>query len=630
MAGGLMQLVAYGAQDVYLTGNPQITFFKVVYRRHTNFSMEHIEHSLNGNPDFGRRSTVTITRNGDLINEMYLMVSLPKIDPCNCGKFAWVRRLGNAIIEQVEIEIGGSRIDRQYGVWFDIWFELTHGAGQARGYEKMIGDVPELTRFDSSVKQPYLLFIPLLFWFNRHVGLALPLIALQYHEVRLHFDFRRAEELIIANKTFKEFNMDQIKIQDARLLVNYIYLDSEERRRFAQVGHEYLIEQLQFTGEESVTQQFHKFKLNFNHPSKELIWAMRMGNYNTGKAFMNYTHELDWGLCGPCGILHETAVKLLKESIVVKTCDEEDDCYIEENCDDVAKELAPRNGGCWQHFCPNPGKLQCETKYGCISVVNNTTDKILFLNSDSLIVKGDTGCPDSYTITGKICAEIILDDECCPDDRFDDCDSICSESSNGSRSSCPSRDSSRSSRSSRNSSRDSRRRRRKVDCDVVVSNVSSTLTVRDLSIPIELMCDTRIERDDVCVFQCWNFGVLIDGTGNPVKEALLQLNGHDRFKTREGSFFNYVQPWERHTNTPADGINIYSFAINPEEHQPSGSANLSRIDNTQLNIFFKDPTLLPGLPCLNFLNPDNQLFIFDVSYNVLRVMSGMGGLAYSN
>nr|QBK88877.1 MAG: major capsid protein [Mimivirus LCMiAC01] len=613
MAGGLMQLVAYGAQDVYLTGNPQITFFKVVYRRHTNFSMEHIEHSLNGNPDFGRRSTVCITRNGDLINEIYLMVSLPKIDPCNCGKFAWVRRLGNALIEQVEIEIGGSRIDRQFGIWFDIWFELARPAGaQARGYNKMVGDVPELTRYDSSVKQPYLLFIPLLFWFNRHVGLALPLIALQYHEVRIHFDFRRAEELIVANSTFKDFNMDQVKIQDARLLVNYIYLDSEERRRFAQVGHEYLIEQLQHTGEESVTQQFHKYKLNFNHPSKELIWAMRMGNYNTGKAFMNYTHELDWSLCGPCGILHETAVKLLKESIVVKTCEEEDDCYID-NCDEAARELAPRNGGCWQAFCPSR-KVQCEEKYGCITVVNNTSNKILFLNADSLIVKGDRGCPDFYTITGKICAEIILDDDCCKINCPNECDSSCSDSSNG----------------SNGSSSSGRRRRDKDDCDVVCSNVSSTLTVRDLSIPIELMCDTRIERDDPCVFQCWNFGVLIDGSENPVNEALLQLNGHDRFKTREGSFFNYVQPWERHTNTPADGINVYSFAINPEEHQPSGSANLSRIDNTQLNILFKDPTLLPGLPCLNFLNSDNKLFIFDVSYNVLRVMSGMGGLAYSN
>jgi hypothetical protein len=104
------------------------------------------------------------------------------------------------------------------------------------------------------------------------------------------------------------------------------------------------------------------------------------------------------------------------------------------------------------------------------------------------------------------------------------------------------------------------------------------------------MDDTRARSDDPCVNQCNNFGVLLDGTGNPVSAALLQLNGHDRFDRREGSYFNYVQPWQHHTNTPADGINVYSFALHPEQHQPSGSANLSRIDNTQLNLWFADPT----------------------------------------
>src|SRR3990172_4752122 len=178
MAGGLMQLVAYGAQDVYLTGNPQITFFKVVYRRHTNFSIEAIEHTLNGNPNFGRRSTVTITRNGDLITNTYLMVRLEQVKPsAELGsKFAWVRRLGNALIHSVEVEIGGSKIDKQYGTWLDIWYELARDAGdKERGFAHMIGDVPQLVDYNSDVKPEYLMFIPLKFWFNRHVGLALPL-----------------------------------------------------------------------------------------------------------------------------------------------------------------------------------------------------------------------------------------------------------------------------------------------------------------------------------------------------------------------------------------------------------------------------------------------------------------------
>jgi len=187
--GGLMQLVAYGAQDVYLTGNPQITYFKVVYRRHTNFSMETIEHTLNGNPDFGRNSNVTILRNGDLATRMYLKV---KLNSVNLGLqnaddrlfVAWIRRLGHALLKQVDVEIGGSRIDRQFGQWLDIWYELTHDYNIERGYRQMIGDVDSLTRLkqvtSTSVTQilpEYTMYIPLQFWFNRNTGLALPLIA---------------------------------------------------------------------------------------------------------------------------------------------------------------------------------------------------------------------------------------------------------------------------------------------------------------------------------------------------------------------------------------------------------------------------------------------------------------------
>jgi hypothetical protein len=181
-----MQLVAYGAQDVYLTGNPQITFFKVVYRRHTNFSMENIEHTLTGNPNFGRRADVTIVRNGDLAGRILLKVRLDRVelDHQFAGlKVAWVRRLGHALLKSVECEIGGSRIDRHYAAWLDIWWELTHTTEQERGYSRMIGDVAELTELaevpaaGGVVKDAYTLYIPLQFWFNRNTGLALPLIA---------------------------------------------------------------------------------------------------------------------------------------------------------------------------------------------------------------------------------------------------------------------------------------------------------------------------------------------------------------------------------------------------------------------------------------------------------------------
>ena len=153
-----MQLVAYGAQDVYLTGNPQITFFKVVYRRHTNFSMECIEQTLTGNPDFGRKVSVTVLRNGDLATRLYLRVIVnPVIDASFTGKFAWVRRLGHELINNIDVEIGGSQIDKHYSTWMDIWYELTHTSEQERGYKKCIVDVPELTqlataRTDGTIK----------------------------------------------------------------------------------------------------------------------------------------------------------------------------------------------------------------------------------------------------------------------------------------------------------------------------------------------------------------------------------------------------------------------------------------------------------------------------------------------
>lgn len=568
MAGGLMQLVAYGAQDVYLTGNPQITFFKVVYRRHTNFSMECIEVNLNGNPDFGRTSTVTITRNGDLITKIYLLVRLPAVVPSSPeSKFAWVRQLGHALIRSVEVDIGGSQIDKQYGTWLQIWYELARSAGDLeRGFAKMIGDVPELTEYSSEPSGEYNLFIPLKFWFNRHVGLALPLIALQYHEVRLHFEFTRLEELIVSNAYFKAHDLKGIQMRDALLLVDYIYLDSEERRRFAQVGHEYLIEQLQFTGVETAQNPSQKYKLDYNHPTKELYWALKNGNYINGKAFLCYTNSDDWS-----SMLEECSCQILLDSIVLlpgSVCDV--DQYGQPQIVSPGEE--PPSAGDWEPFSPEDSGT---TKNGKVFICNECPDKCLWINTSSLLVKSKPG----YNITGKISADIHVDK----------------------------------------------------DCNIKCANVKTGVTIRDLSIPVDDLIDTRAtSASDVYVYEPFNFGILIDGSVNPVVSALIQLNGHDRFDRREGAYFNYVQPDQHHTNTPSDGVNVYSFALHPEQHQPSGTANLSRIDNTTLQIWFADLTAAAGLPALSFLNAESLLYIFGQNYNVLRIMSGMGGLAYSN
>lgn len=520
--------------------------------------MECIDLSLNANPDFGRKTTVTVTRNGDLITKMYLLVTLnPVIPSAELGsKFAWVKRLGYALIANVELEIGGSRIDKHYGTWLDIWYELARdpATSKERGFDHMIGDVPELVTYDSAPKPYYKMFIPLKFWFNRHYGLALPLIALQYHEVRLNFEFTPVNYLIVANDAFKANDARQLGMKDATLLIDYIYLDSEERRRFAQVGHEYLIEQLQFTGTEAVTSPNGKYKLDFNHPTKELYWAMKNGNYITGKKFVFYT-AADW-----YGELENAAYKILSESVCLLTVDESVPSSDGDQCNVLNGESKPEAGE-WEEFCP--GTFGTTTN-GKIHVKNESATKALWVSTSTLTI-------GNYSLTDKIWADILV-----PEDA-------------------------------------------KSADDVRINILYTDLTVRDLSIPVEFMTDTRCSRDDPCVIEPFNFGILINGEVNPVEWALIQLNGHDRFDRREGAYFNYVQPDQHHTNTPADGINVYSFAIHPEQHQPSGTCNLSRIDNTQLNIWFKDSTFVNGLPNLFLFNNDNQLYIYDFNYNVLRI-----------
>ena len=296
MGGGLMQLVAYGAQDIYLTGNPQITFFKVVYRRHTNFSMEAIDQTFNGTAGFNKKVTCTISRNGDLIHRVYVQVALPKLDTDHYAD--WV---GHKLIKSVEIEIGGQRIDKHYGDWLHIWNELSQTEGHWKGYQIMVSGADarrtdgesaslshpgdDVANGEARTGQERTLFIPLQFWFCRNPGLALPLIALQYHEVKVNVEFASASDCMVATGGSLA-DAATASFDSATLYVDYIYLDTDERRRFAQVTHEYLIEQLQFTGDEKAQS---KLKLNFNHPVKELIWVEQAPTGKVGEYVTSYT-----------------------------------------------------------------------------------------------------------------------------------------------------------------------------------------------------------------------------------------------------------------------------------------------------------------------------------------------------
>lgn len=267
MGGGLLQLVTTGVQDAYITGNPQITFFKSVYRRHTMFSMETIPISFNGNANFNNKVSAIIPRNGDLISKMVLKIKLPAVSSSSNLWEGYVNNIGHALIQQVEIKIGGQLIDRHYSNWLDIYDEIYDSPEQRKLLSKFKTNTT--LRTNNSARTVY---IPLKFWFCNNPGLALPLIALQYHEIELNIIFNPLQQLVKSNAAFTSPTGSFV---DTSILVDYIYLDTDERRRFAQSSHEYLIEQVQFGGAENIssTDTTKNIELTFNHPCKALHWV---------------------------------------------------------------------------------------------------------------------------------------------------------------------------------------------------------------------------------------------------------------------------------------------------------------------------------------------------------------------
>lgn len=567
MPGGLIQIATYGSQDLFLTGTPEITFFKVVYRRYTNFSMESIRINFDDPTGFGKNSSCIIPSIGDLMHKVYLEVILPEIDfkrlipqdttdleiayntskanykivtdfmdinkraflsayeiyiaensddtenmiqevqrifnepgastkindfkelltlttnvpftysevsmdeivrtfdasdkkeqlfaameigivksirtqnyffidlrtksnelsesKNNNVKFAWVEKIGHAIFESVEVRIGGSRIDKHYSDWINIWYELSGKKDMDKIYNNLIGNIDILTEFNREKKPKYILKIPLQFWFCRFSGLSLPLVALEYHDVSLHVKFRNIEDVsyIEPNVEIKYINDDGLMLDEvpsetgldisANLLIDYIYLDSPERRRFAQSSHEYLIEQLQILEKENVTEPKIRCVIrNFVHPSKELIWIAQRAKYTIN---INGNTKLQW----------------------------------------------------------------------------------------------------------------------------------------------------------------------------------------------------------------YNYSINDNGTGNPIAYSSIDFHSYNRVLKLDYHYFNYVQPYESHQRTPSDGINMYAFSIFPEEHQPSGTANLSRLSHIALNLEF-DKSLFPDNQIPDVLN----VRIYTRNLNILRFISGLSGLAY--
>ena len=396
----------------------------------------------------------------------------------------------------------------------------------------MVGNVPKLTQIYSSntskecKTDEYTLYIPLQFWFCRNPGMALPLIALQYNDIIINLELRTLDECIWSSSqtinngvvnykpSINGANVinSSIQLKSSNIYVDYIYLDTDERRRFAQVPHEYLIEQLQYAGEESLsgasqTDSTQSIKLNFTHPVKEIIWVVQPTNFidkeytqsRCGRQYYNYSDLWDYS-----------------------------------------------------SFTGTP-----ENKFGSGMIGGRTTQN----NTEGISpvkVNGELNINNTWATTIN------------------------------------------------NSSNKENSGYNDIQNYTKLNSINTPQTRRGYWSLL-----TNNTRYDTGI--------------NPIKDAYISLNGNDRFNKREGKYFNLVQPYQHHTNCPAVGINVYSFGLTPEDHQPSGTCNFSRIDNAYLNITLSSNTL-SSIYNSSFA----KIRVYAINYNILRVMSGMGGLAYSS
>lgn len=269
--GATLQLLAVGQQDIYLTTNPQISYFRSVYRRHSPFALESLSQTINGTSDWNRKITATMSRNGDLLASGYLNVKLPALTAATGSTIAWCRHVGEALIKEMSVDIGGAIIDTWISHMVHIWGELTIPEDKRKGYAQLIGDIEELTTQDTAIPAAEL-NIPLPFFFCQSWGQALPIVSLMFHEVRINFQFAAFNDLVITGNGVPIANPPSIV--NVELFMTYVYLDGVERKVFSQSSHEYLVQLFQYTGAESVSSPNPKLKLTFAHPAKEIIYAV--------------------------------------------------------------------------------------------------------------------------------------------------------------------------------------------------------------------------------------------------------------------------------------------------------------------------------------------------------------------
>ena len=526
MAGGLIQLVAYGQQDVFITNDPQITFFKVVYRRHTNFTIETIPQTFIHKADFGRRVTCVLNRNGDLIRKIYVVATLPKIPQFKdenqqvdvIAKFAWVRKIGYALIKAVEVEIGGELIDRQYGDWLNIWSELT--LSNKQDITQMIGDIKELYEFTNG-KPSYKMFIPLQFWFNRVTGLSLPIVCLQYNHIKINLEVNDFRNCYILAPThyinvdndfvnFKQFEYITQDVDGVVSLAKYIYFDIINRR----------------------------------------LYLSRI----TDNGFLSLT-ETD-----PTLLADENQQKAL---------------LYEKNGDGDLVNAKYLITGLSSGFTSMPRINAVEQTYKNRTVnFKNIVLKDCFLLVEYIFLDDEERIRFSQARHEYLIEQLFFDGEST------------------------------------------------IDGLTQSYKIGFTQCNKELIWVSQLLLAQNNRNNDL-----FNYtdSMLRDDNGNLIGKNLIlretiMFNGHERLSLRDSQYFNWLQAYQHHKHSPPEGVNVYSFSLFPERHQPSGVANLSRIDNAVLKIIVS--------PLINF-NYTAKLRLYGVGYNVLRIANGISGLVFS-
>jgi hypothetical protein len=472
-----MQLVAYGASDVYLTGDPKVTFFQTAYKRHTNFAMETVQQTVAGALTSGGLTSVTLSRSGDLVGDMFVVLQPTPSSYSNLttnnsvADMAWV---AERAFSSVEVFIGGQSIDKHYQLWFRLYAEVFLDDTKKQNYGKL-ASCPSPS---NSITSPSYVYLPLMFWFNSNPGLYLPLIALQYHEVRIDFS--------ISPQYARYFGTNPFAVW-----ANYVYLDTTERDAFAKKPAEYLIEQVQHVNADPVGSTNENtpsvIRMQYNHPVKELVWCYQnpapssnpnsMWNFSSGVSNVNVTVD-------PSKLAGSLA------------------------------PFSPAHVGAPALFVPAP--------FGTA----------LYASSNTVVTSSNIQAGTLVTVQSNVLAGNVF----------------------------------------------------WVESGVPIAS-SNTVFGQEVG---------------------------------PLHQAKIILNGTDRFVPQYGKYFNQYQPYVYHSGVPYPGIYVYSFALKPEELQPSGTCNFSRIDMAQIAVNLKT-----GMPSLNQL-------MFAVNYNILRIQSGLGGVAFAN